>query len=77
MHISQSPANILKQSLKRGLKNLHVWLKGLRRMGEEEDVEEGESIDPHGGGGGLVCQGEDNTWRRKEWAGRRENEAVE
>ena len=42
-------------------------------MTEEEDVEEGESIDPHGGGGGLVCQGEDYTWSRgggKEEGGR-------
>lgn len=29
-------------------------------------MEEGESIDPHGGGGGLVCQGEDNACRREE-----------
>lgn len=51
---------------KAGKQNLHVWLKGLRRVGEEEDVEEGESIDPHGGGGGFICQGEDDAWRRKQ-----------
>lgn len=50
--------------------NLHVWLKDWRRVREEEDVEEGESIDPHGGGGGLVCQGEDNAWRKEEEGGR-------
>lgn len=44
-----------------------MWLEGLRRVGEEEDVEEGESIDLHGGGGGLVRQGEDYTWRRRRW----------
>lgn len=32
----------------------------------EEHVEEGEGIDPHGGGGGLVRQGEDEAWRREE-----------
>lgn len=41
-------------------------LKGLRRLGVEEHVEEGEGIDPHGGGGGPVRQGEDEAWRREE-----------
>lgn len=34
-------------------------------MGEEQDVEEGERIDPHGGRGGFVCQGEDDTCRKE------------
>lgn len=29
-------------------------------------MEKGESIDPHSGGGGLVCQGEDDAWKQKE-----------
>lgn len=54
------------QESEASLKNLHVWLKGLRRVGEEEDMEEGESIDPHGRGGGLVCQREDNAWKEED-----------
>lgn len=42
-----------------------MWLKGLRRVGEEQDVEEGERIDPHGGQGGFVCQGEDDACRKE------------
>lgn len=42
-----------------------MWLKGLRRVGEEQDVEEGECIDPHGGQGGFVCQGEDDACRKE------------
>lgn len=34
-------------------------------MGEEQDVEEGECIDPHGGQGGFVCQGEDDACRKE------------
>lgn len=32
-------------------------------MGNEENVEKGESIDLHVGGGGFVCEGEEDTWR--------------
>lgn len=42
-----------------------MWLKGLRVVGEEQDVEEGERIDPHGGQGGFVCQGEDDACRKE------------
>lgn len=42
-----------------------MWLKGLRRVGEEQDVDEGERIDPHGGQGGFVCQGEDDACRKE------------
>ncbi len=62
--------NVLKQRFDRSLENLHVRLKGLRRVGEEEDVKEGESINPHCGGGGLVCQGEDDAWKKGERTGK-------
>lgn len=43
-----------------------MWLKGRSRVGEEEDMEEGQSVDPHGGGGGPICQGEDDACGREE-----------
>lgn len=43
-----------------------MWLKGRSRVGEQEHMEEGQSVDPHGGGGGPIYQGEDDACGRGE-----------